>query len=144
MNDPTLARTNVRVAYTSSDGFRYELTTRGGVGTANEETGDPVPPELGLLAALEELARLTALFGFEVQAQERFDAARQRVVEWKAKRAGTPAPPKQPDPLTEVRAAIEGYYRALDRRAHGGVAQSEALQKIERALGMQWNPRRAP
>lgn len=37
-----------------------------------------------------------------------------------------------------VRKAIEDYYRALDSRQHGGVAQDRAFNAIQMALGMDW------
>lgn len=40
--------------------------------------------------------------------------------------------------LEAVRAAVRGYYAALDKREHGGVAQDVAFSAIQRALGMQW------
>ena len=49
-------------------------------------TAHQTDPHMPLLVALEELARLTALFGFEAEALERFDAARKRVADWKAAR----------------------------------------------------------
>lgn len=42
------------------------------------------------------------------------------------------------DCLTEIRDAISGYYLALDKREHGGIAQDRAFKKIEQALGMNW------
>lgn len=40
--------------------------------------------------------------------------------------------------LADVRRAVLGYYVALDSRKHGGAAQDEAFNAIQRALGMQW------
>jgi hypothetical protein len=40
--------------------------------------------------------------------------------------------------LAAVKDAVRGYYAALDRREHGGVAQDKALRAIEHALGMRW------
>ena len=41
-------------------------------------------------------------------------------------------------PLEKIRAAITGYYKALDRREHGGVAQLKAFNAIQKVLGMSW------
>lgn len=38
----------------------------------------------------------------------------------------------------EIVKAVEEYHRALDNRKHGGIAQSEAIQKIEAVLDMHW------
>jgi hypothetical protein len=84
--DPALKRTNVVIKYAASDGYQAEFTARGGEGTAHRVTGEPVPPQRALIAALQELARLTALFGFEDEALEAFTDARQRVAEWRAGR----------------------------------------------------------
>ena len=74
--DPKLKRTSVKIAYSATDGYRvetmYSNTPRG----ADFVTPSP---ESVLLDALEELARLTALFGFGNEALERFNAARERV-----------------------------------------------------------------
>lgn len=86
MADPTLKRTNVQINYTASDGYRAECGYK--AGAKDPVTGDCSPPEDALLEALEELARLTALFGFEDQALERFNAARARVFEWRKTRTG--------------------------------------------------------
>ena len=76
MNDPKLKRTSVVVKYGADDGYSSDT----------KFTGTKERPEIGLLAALEELARLTALFGFEEEALEAFNGARQRVTEWRSQR----------------------------------------------------------
>ena len=68
MADPTLKKTLVQIRYTASTGYRAEMTCKAGEGVAHLQTGEPVPPEKALLAGIEELARLLALFGFEQQA----------------------------------------------------------------------------
>jgi hypothetical protein len=83
MADPTLKRTSVQINYTSSDGYRMAFGTKAGSGSKHRVTGVEVPPEEALLAALEELARLTALFGFEDEATRRFQCARAAVFEWR-------------------------------------------------------------
>lgn len=40
--------------------------------------------------------------------------------------------------VERIREAIQGYYRALDRREHGGIAQHKAFEQIEKVLGMSW------
>lgn len=87
MADPTLKRTSVQIKYTGSDGYRAEWTAKGGEGTAHRKTGEQVPPQNALVAAFEELARLTALFGFENDARKAADEAFARVAEWRASRA---------------------------------------------------------
>lgn len=42
------------------------------------------------------------------------------------------------EPLSQVVAAINEYYAALDQRKHGGVAQDNAFGQIQLALGMTW------
>ena len=76
--DPKIVRASVRIKYRADDGYAAEHET-----TSTVHQTDPHMP---LLAALEELARLTALFGFEAEALERFDAARKRVADWRAER----------------------------------------------------------
>ena len=40
----------------------------------------------------------------------------------------------------KIRAAINKYYLALDKREHGAVAQNMAFMRIEQILGMCWEP----
>jgi hypothetical protein len=87
MADPTLKRTSVNIKYIGSDGYRAEWNAMAGEGTAHRKTGDQVPPQNALIAAFEELARLTALFGFEDEARKAADEAFSRVAEWRAGRA---------------------------------------------------------
>lgn len=89
--DPTLNRARVEIAHGCSDGFFGTFGAKGGWGYLHPATKQPIPPERALLAGLEELARLTALFGFEDEAMKVFVDARLRVAEWKAARA-KPAP----------------------------------------------------
>ena len=81
-----LKRISVQIKYSSSDGYRAEFGTKGGEGSVHLTTGEPVPPQYALIAALEELARLTALFGFEAEARKAADNAFARVAEWRANR----------------------------------------------------------
>lgn len=76
--DPKLTGSEVTINYTSDDGFGMEHYS-----TSRPHDGRP---HLPLLVALEELARLTALFGFEDEALARFNAARKRVADWRAAR----------------------------------------------------------
>lgn len=86
MADPKFKSTSVFITYKSSDGVRVEQKASTDTTSRHLRTGDLLGAQHALLEGLEELARLTALFGFEAEALERFNAARQRVVEWKAKR----------------------------------------------------------
>jgi hypothetical protein len=80
MSDPTLKRARVTIAYTGSDGYRSEFSCKGGAGAV-------ASPEKAMLASIDELARLLALFGFENQARETVEQAFTRVRESLAKRA---------------------------------------------------------
>lgn len=80
--DPTLKRTTVRIFYKACDDYTQDVTY---------SSARAASPEIALLEALEELARLTALFGFEDQAQAVFDNARWRVFDWrKSRTTGAP------------------------------------------------------
>ena len=86
MADPKLKRTSVQIKYTSSDGYRAEFGGKAGEGSKNLRTGEEVPPQHALIAGLEELARITALFGFEDEARKAVEGAFARVAEWRAQR----------------------------------------------------------
>lgn len=98
MADPKLVRSSIEIKYAADDGYRAEYGGKSGQGSKNLRTGEEVPPQHALIAGLEELARLTALFGFEAEALEAFNGARQRVAEWKAQRAQKTIPSQGIDP----------------------------------------------
>lgn len=77
--DPTLKDAAVMIRYSASDGYKSEAGFMGG----NKRSA---APEEALLGALEELARLTALFGLQSQAEKRVAESFQRVADWRAAR----------------------------------------------------------
>lgn len=77
-NDPKLVRSSVTIKYHADDGYASEQKLSSNL--------PGVEPHIPLLDALEELARLTALFGYGREALERFNAARNRVAYWMAAR----------------------------------------------------------
>lgn len=85
MADPKLTKTSVQIKYRSDDGYKYDLTCKGGGGEIGFISGKPVPPEAPLLDALEELQRLCNLFGFSRQADERIAAVNARMGRWREK-----------------------------------------------------------
>jgi hypothetical protein len=80
MGDPKLTKTRVVIYYEADDGFECETQY------SQENCIKAIPAEKPFIDAMEELARLTALFGFEDQAREVFDGARNRVAEWRKNR----------------------------------------------------------
>lgn len=90
MADPMLTKTSVTVRYTSNDGYSSDQTFK-----IYPIDHNRLPPEQPLIDAVEELARLTALFGFEDKALAAFNEARKRVFDWREGRkvgAGKTAP----------------------------------------------------
>lgn len=85
--DPKLKRTRVVVSYTADDGYRYELTAKGGTGSVMPSTGGEAPPHAAFLEAIGELARLCELFGFGEEASKEFTDAQSRVRQWREQRA---------------------------------------------------------
>lgn len=79
--DPKITKSSVVIKYVADDGYDCENTYR-----SPSKFFPDAPPHQALLDALEELARLTELFGFSDEAQRRFDNARWRVQEWRKKR----------------------------------------------------------
>lgn len=79
MADPTLKRTSVTIKYTASDGYRHEVSYSN-IG----RMGTKPPPEVPLLEAIDELARLCELFGFGAKASLAVATAQMRVREWRA------------------------------------------------------------
>ncbi len=82
MNDPKIVHCAVTISYRSDDGYSYKAKMATIKGLPN--------PALPLIEALEELSRLTALFGFEDEALQAFNAARERVAKWRSERETTP------------------------------------------------------
>ncbi len=76
MTDPTIKRCAVLFTYTGSDGYRAETRWSSRMCPANQ-------PQVALLDAIEELARITALFGFAEEAKKRVADAQARVAEWR-------------------------------------------------------------
>lgn len=85
--EPTLKRTSVQIKYTSSDGYRADFCTKAGEGIISGMSGEPVPPQRALIAGLDELARLAALFGFEDEGRKACNDAFARVAEWRKKQS---------------------------------------------------------
>lgn len=132
MADPKLARTSVVIKYTGDDGYRYEMTAKAGKGSVNHRTGGEVPPQKALLDALQELARITALFGFEKEAQQVFEDARIAVFEWLGRRPNA--------------GATEGDKLDAALKAADGVAVSRTTQEQSdgRSIGNHDCEQRAP
>jgi hypothetical protein len=70
MTAPTIKSASVRIAYSSSDGYRAET----GFGSNRAPT-----PQAAMLDAIDELARILALFGFGDDAQAAVSDACSRV-----------------------------------------------------------------
>lgn len=85
MADPKLTKVNVQIGYSSDDGYRMDVGFQGGT-----KNGAPVAPGPALLDALEELARLCCLFGFEQEAREKFEGPAGRIREWRESRKVAP------------------------------------------------------
>jgi len=83
MKEPKLKRSSVQIKYTSTDGYRSETGFSSGVGIRDICTGDRTTPQAALIGGFEELARLTALFGFEAEARKAAEDAFKRVAEWR-------------------------------------------------------------
>ncbi len=83
MQDPKLKLSRVFISYSATNGYRKEST----YSSAQMNVAKELKPVQPLLSALEELARLTALFGYADEALEVFNGARERVAHDKAKRA---------------------------------------------------------
>lgn len=84
--DPKLVRSSIEINYSANDGYRVEALYRSGTGfRVGQEHLNPNPEE-ALLGALGELARITALFGFEDRALEIFNKNREAVFEWRRNR----------------------------------------------------------
>ena len=81
MSDPKIAECSVAVRYRADDGYNSSVEFRVDYRRTKE-----IPPERPFIDAIEELARLTALFGFEEEALKVFNEARERVFEWRKNR----------------------------------------------------------
>lgn len=86
MADPTLKKVHGQIKYWSSDGYKADLMIKAGEGVHHLKTGEPIPPEEGLINVLDEALRLLILFGFEAKADETIADVKRRMTEWQAKR----------------------------------------------------------
>lgn len=85
--NPKLTKTAVQIKYWADDGYKSDTMMKAGQGQTHMVTGEPIPPELALLDAIEELQRLCNLFGFAKQADERIAAVNSRMAEWRSGQA---------------------------------------------------------
>lgn len=85
--NPKLTKTAVQIKYWADDGYKSDTMMKAGQGQTHMVTGEPIPPELALLDALEELQRLCNLFGFAKQADERIASVNGRMADWRSKTA---------------------------------------------------------
>jgi len=85
--NPKLTKTAVQIKYWADDGYKSDTMMKAGQGQVHMVTGEPIPPELALLDALEELQRLCNLFGFAKQADERIAAVNGRMATWRSQPA---------------------------------------------------------
>lgn len=81
MSDPKLKACSVVVRHEADDGYWSEKEFKIFPSHAGR-----LPPERPFIGAIEELARLTALFGFDEEALKAFNDARERVFEWRKNR----------------------------------------------------------
>lgn len=81
MSDPKLKACSVVVRYKADDGYYSVVEFHVDCRRTKE-----IPPERPFIDAIEELARLTALLGFEEEALKAFNEARERVFEWRKNR----------------------------------------------------------
>lgn len=84
MSRPKIQFAKVTIAYVSDDGHQCEETFSTSLNNKATAAGviDQQKPEQPFVDALEELARLTALFGVDDMALVAFNGARERVAEW--------------------------------------------------------------
>lgn len=108
--DPTLTRVKIAIDLTASDGYKSNWLS-------SPHTN--APPKQCLMNGIEELARLTSLYGFEAEALEAFNCSRERVAKWKIKR-GT----------DQYRLALRDAVAAL-----GGIQSENVPATVRAALG---------
>lgn len=75
--DPTLKTASITIKYTASDGYKMVAQFDGG--GKRSATAEDV-----LLAGIDELARLAALFGLQDKADQMMNEAIRRVANWRA------------------------------------------------------------
>lgn len=93
MSNPKLTKTAVQIKYWSDDGYKSDMTIKGGGSEMGYITGAPVPPEASLLQGIEELQRLCNLFGFGPAADARIAAVNERMKDWRQKHDQVTNPP---------------------------------------------------
>lgn len=84
MTHPKIQFAKVTISYVSDDGFQSEETFSTSLNNKATAAGiiDQQKPEQPFVDGLEELARLTSLFGVDDMALAAFNGARERVAEW--------------------------------------------------------------
>jgi hypothetical protein len=84
MDNHKLKRTSVKISIAAADGYSAHTTFKSGMfsggAVQSGQHNNVNSPESTLLEAIEELGRLSVLFGFEQEALLRFNTARARAV----------------------------------------------------------------
>ncbi|MFZ3004180.1 MAG: hypothetical protein WA071_27960 [Undibacterium umbellatum] len=84
MTDPKIIKATVTISYTSDDGLSSSTTF-----SDRPVSVGKIAPVQPLIDGLEELARVTTLFGHEINALTVFHEARKQVFIWRSKREKT-------------------------------------------------------
>ena len=81
MSTSRLKRTKVSISYGTTCGINVKYDAKGGAGTKFLITDGEVPPHVVLIDAIGQLARITAIYGYEDAALEEFLRKRDEVFE---------------------------------------------------------------
>lgn len=87
MTHPTIKRFTALLKYTTGQGSRITVDLRGGDGSVNLRTGEPVTAEFALVETIGELVRIALLAGLAREVQAEVLATQERVQAWQKEKA---------------------------------------------------------
>lgn len=87
MTHPTIKRFTALLKYTTGQGSRITVDLRGGDGSVNLRTGEPVTAEFALVETIGELARITLIAGLGPEMETELDDTLARVQAWQKEKA---------------------------------------------------------
>lgn len=87
MTHPTIKKFTALLKYTTGQGSRATVNLRGGDGSVNLSTGEPVTAEFALVETIGELVRIALIAGLAKEVQAEVLATQERVQAWQKEKA---------------------------------------------------------
>ena len=87
MTHPTIKKFTALLKYTTGQGSRITVNLKGGDGSVNLRTGEPVTAEFALIETIGELVRIASIAGLEAVVDAEIEDTLARVQAWREEHA---------------------------------------------------------